>query len=62
MPASPETARLAAFQIMQWPLKGGLPTILFEQLLKRVRTYGQTDGSYGAILDRIREFYFIGRG
>ena len=62
MPASPETARLAAFQIMQWPLKGGLPTILFEQLLKRVRTYGQTDGSYGAILNRIREFYFYWSG
>ena len=62
MPASPETARLAAFQIMQLPLRGGLPTILFEQLLKRVRMYSQTDGSYGAILDRIREFYFYWSG
>ncbi len=62
MPASPETARLAAFQIMQLPLRGGLPTILFEQLLKRVRMYSQTDGSYGAILNRIREFYFYWSG
>ncbi|GAA5263978.1 hypothetical protein ACOSOMT5_P0398 [Acidiphilium sp. MT5] len=62
VPASPDTARLQTFQIMQLPLRGGLPSMLFEQLLKRIRDYSQTDGLYGGAIHKLREFYFFGLG
>lgn len=62
VPASPDTARLQTFQIMQLPLRGGLPSMLFEQLLKRIRDYSQTDALYGGAIHKIREFYFFGLG